>query len=103
MAEAAAKMAAIASTGIRSGKAATYSAMTTRPPIANTSEQALAAAMAPKSDGSSTSGGKKSVVDTTAVSSLTRYTAASSNGAKPTSKSATGAARARSRTNPDNG
>ena len=32
--------------------------------MANTSLQALAAAMAPKSAGSSTSGGKKSVVDT---------------------------------------
>ena len=41
-------------------------ASTTRPPIANTSLQALAAAIAPKSDGSSTSGGKKSVVDTSA-------------------------------------
>ena len=49
-----------------------FSAITTRPPMANTSLQALAAAMAPKSAGSSTSGGKKSVVDTMARSSLTR-------------------------------
>ena len=46
-------------------------ASTTRPPMANTSLQALAAAMAPKSAGSSTSGGKKSVVDTSATSSPT--------------------------------
>ena len=43
-------------------------AITTRPPMAKTSLQALAAAMAPKSSGSSTSGGKKSVVDTRARS-----------------------------------
>jgi len=40
--------------------------------MANTSLQALAAAMAPKSSGWSTSGGKKSVVDTMARSSATR-------------------------------
>ena len=45
---------------------------TTRPPMANTSLQAFAAAMAPKSDGWSTSGGKKSVVDTSATSSVIR-------------------------------
>ena len=55
-----------------SGKAATLIAITTRPPIANTSLQAFAAAIAPKSAGWSTSGGKKSVVDTMATSSLTR-------------------------------
>ena len=47
-------------------------ASTTRPPMAKTSLHALAAAIAPKSDGSSTSGGKKSVVDTSAVSALSR-------------------------------
>ena len=49
-----------------------FSAVVTRPPMANTSLHTLAAAMAPKSAGSSTSGGKKSVVDTMATSSLTR-------------------------------
>ena len=68
-AAAAARMAATASTGMRSGKAEMLRASTTRPPMANTSLQALAAAMAPKSDGSSTSGGKKSVVETRAASS----------------------------------
>jgi hypothetical protein len=62
-------VAATASTGMRSGKAEMLSANTTRPPMAKTSLQALAAAMAPKSDGSSTSGGKKSVVETRAASS----------------------------------
>ena len=62
----------MAAAGIRSGKAAMLRAITTRPPMAKTSEQALAAAMAPKSAGSSTSGGKKSVVDTSARSSLSR-------------------------------
>jgi hypothetical protein len=57
---------------MRSGKAEMLRASTTRPPIANTSLQALAAAMAPKSSGSSTSGGKKSVVETMARSSATR-------------------------------
>ena len=60
-------------------------AITTRPPIANTSLHAFAAAIAPKSLGSSTSGGKKSVVLTKATSSETWYTAASSKGARPTS------------------
>ena len=69
---AAPRMAAMASVGIRSGKAATLRARTTRPPMAKTSEQALAAAMAPKSAGSSTRGGKKSVVETSARSSLNR-------------------------------
>ncbi|CAB4575504.1 unannotated protein [freshwater metagenome] len=58
-------------------------AITTRPPMANTSLHALAAAIAPKSAASSTKGGKKSVVLTNATSSLTRYTAASSKGARP--------------------
>src|SRR5437763_16819923 len=75
----------MAATGIRSGNAEMLSASTTRPPIANTSLHAWAAAIAPKSAGSSTSGGKKSVVDTTATSSEIRYTAASSNGDSPMS------------------
>src|SRR4051812_44659845 len=70
---------------MRSGNAEMLSASTTRPPIANTSLHAFAAAIAPKSDGSSTSGGKKSVVETIAKSSLSRYTAASSKGANPMS------------------
>src|SRR5438309_3367053 len=61
-------------------------ASSTLPPMAKTSLHALAAATAPKSDGSSTRGGKKSVVETRATSSLNRYTAASSNGARPTSR-----------------
>ncbi|CAB4757530.1 unannotated protein [freshwater metagenome] len=48
-----------------------FTAITTRPPIAKTSLHALAAEIAPKSSGSSTSGGKKSVVLTKATSSLT--------------------------------
>ena len=52
--------------------------------MAKTSLHAFAAAIAPKSDGSSTSGGKKSVVLTNAMSSVNWYTAASSNGASPT-------------------
>src|SRR4051794_34353049 len=83
---AARRMAAMASGGMCSGKAEMFSASATAPPIANTSLHAFAAAMAPKSAGSSTSGGKKSVVETIATSSVTLYTAASSNGAKPTSK-----------------
>jgi hypothetical protein len=69
---AAAKIVAIAWRGKCSGKAATLIASTTRPPIANTSLHALAAAIAPKSAGSSTSGGKKSVVETNAVESSMR-------------------------------
>ena len=65
---AASKMAAMASGGKSSGKAAMLRASSTRPPMANTSLHALAAAMAPKSSGSSTRGGKKSVVDTRASS-----------------------------------
>ncbi len=42
------------------------------PPMAYTSDSALAAAMAPKSNGSSTMGMKKSVVATIAWCSLTR-------------------------------
>ena len=76
----------MASTGNRSGKAQILRASVTRPPMANTSLQALAAATAPKSAGSSTSGGKKSVVETNAKSSESRRTAASSNGARPTNR-----------------
>src|SRR5437763_15047479 len=92
----------MAATGIRSGNAEMLSASTTRPPIANTWLHALAAAIAPESAGSSTSGGKKSVVDTTARSSVNRYTAASSNGASPTSNAAS-ADEDRSRTSPLSG
>src|SRR5438093_13360819 len=49
------------------------------------SDSALAAAMRPKSYGSSTIGMKKSVVATTACSSFRRYTAASSLVSIPTS------------------
>jgi hypothetical protein len=42
------------------------------PPIAKTSLRAFAAAIAPKSAGSSTSGGKKSTVKTSARSSSSR-------------------------------
>src|SRR3954447_23242699 len=87
---------------MRSGNAEMLSASTTRPPIANTSLHAFAAAIAPKSDGSSTSGGKKSVVETIATSSLSRYTAASSKGAKPIS-SAGSAVPASSFTSADRG
>ena len=48
------------------------SANSTRPPIANTSDSALAAAIAPNVPGSSTSGGKKSSVPMIASSSATR-------------------------------
>src|SRR5688572_26025869 len=64
------------------------SARTTRPPMANTSLHAFAAAIAPKSAGSSTRGGKKSVVETKARPSARRRTAASSKGANPTSSPA---------------
>ena len=69
---AAPRMAAMAARGRASGKADRFRAIVTRAPMANTSEQALAAAMAPKSPGSSTKGGKKSAVDTMATSSATR-------------------------------
>ena len=68
--DALAKIAAITPRGSSSGNAAMLTASTTRPPIAKTSLHALAAAIAPKSDGSSTSGGKKSVVLTKARSSV---------------------------------
>ena len=66
-AAAASKIATIASGGKCSGNAAMLTAIATRPPMAKTSLQALAAAMAPKSLGWSTSGGKKSVVLTNAT------------------------------------
>ena len=65
-------IAAITSVGRSSGNAAIDSAKSTRPPIAKTSEQAFAAAIAPKVAGSSTSGGKKSTVPITARSSERR-------------------------------
>ena len=83
---AAAKTAASVSTGSSSGKAAIESASSGEPPIANTSLSAFVAAIAPKSAGSSTSGGKKSSVKTSARSSSSLYTAASSAGASPTSR-----------------
>jgi hypothetical protein len=48
------------------------------PPIANTSDSALAAAMRPKSRGSSTTGVKKSTVCTRARSSVSAMMPASS-------------------------
>ena len=69
---AASNTAARASFGKSSGNAAIDSANSTRPPIANTSESALAAAISPYATGSSTSGGKKSSVPRIARSSLTR-------------------------------
>ncbi len=65
-------IAAMTSVGRSSGKAAIESAKSTRPPMAKTSEQAFAAAIAPKVAGSSTSGGKKSTVPITARSSESR-------------------------------
>ena len=58
--------------GKSSGKAAIESANSTRPPIANTSDSALAAAISPYATGSSTRGGKKSSVPMMARSSLRR-------------------------------
>ncbi len=63
-------IAAITPGGRSSGNAATESANSTRPPIAKTSEQALAAAIAPNVAGSATRGGKKSTVPMTARSSV---------------------------------
>jgi hypothetical protein len=63
----------ITSTGSLSiGMPTSASAMIGVPPIAYTSEMALVAAMRPKSYGSSTIGMKKSVVATSACSSLSR-------------------------------
>ncbi len=58
--------------GSSSGNAAIDRAKRTRPPIANTSDRALAAAISPKVRGSSTSGGKKSSVPMIARSGATR-------------------------------
>ena len=55
------------STGSSSGKAVTESASSGRPPIAKTSLSAFVAAIRPKARGSSTTGGKKSTVKTSAV------------------------------------
>src|SRR5712671_892480 len=69
------------------GQAARLTANSGRPPIAYTSDSALAAAIRPQSAGSSTIGVKKSVVSTSARSSSRRSTAASSPSAAPTSRS----------------
>ena len=66
------KISARTSRGRSSGNAAIDSAKRTRPPIANTSLTAFAAAISPNVRGSSTSGGKKSSVPMIARSSLTR-------------------------------
>src|ERR1700686_139646 len=67
------------------GNATMLSAVSGWPPIAYTSERAFAAAICPKSNGSSTMGAKKSTVWTSARSSDRRYTPASSNVSLPTS------------------
>ncbi len=79
------------STGSSSGNAAMESASSGTPPIANTSFSAFVAAIAPNVRGSSTRGGKKSTVNTSARSSSRRYTAASSAGSSPTSRSSASA------------
>src|SRR5438552_446113 len=73
--------------GSSRGNPATASAKRTSPPIAYTSDIALAAATAPHVYASSTTGGKKSTVSTIARSGVTRYTAASSAWPRPTSRS----------------
>src|SRR5439155_26405843 len=70
------------------GKHAMLSAVRGSPPIAYTSESALAAAIAPNSKGSSTMGVKKSTVCTSARSGAIRNTPASSAVEVPTSRSA---------------
>ena len=67
-----------------SGKHTMFRAVTTRPPIANTSLSAFAAAICPNVYGSSTIGGKKSSVWIIAVSGDILYTAASSLLSYPT-------------------
>ena len=62
-------------------------AMTHSPPMAHTSDIALAATMRPQSNGSSTTGVKKSAVLTTARPPSSRTTAASSPLSAPTSRS----------------
>src|SRR5580704_3577182 len=69
------------------GQAARLTANSGRPPMAYTSDSALAAAIRPQSPGSSTIGVKKSVVRTRARSSSRRSTAASSASAAPMSRS----------------
>src|ERR1700704_1743816 len=76
------------STERSSGHAAICSTKSTSPPIAKTSDIAFAAPIAPEAYASSTIGGKKSSVSTIATSGATRYTAASSLGFRPTSRSA---------------
>ena len=71
-ASAASRIAATVSCGSSSGNSAIESASSGRPPIAKTSFRAFVAAIVPKSRGSSTSGGKKSSVKTSAVSSSSR-------------------------------
>ena len=70
--DAPAKISVRTSRGRSSGNAAIDRANRTRPPIANTSDRAFAAAISPNVRGSSTSGGKKSSVPMIARSSLTR-------------------------------
>ena len=79
------------------GKARMLSAVTGFPPMANTSDRALAAATAPNSYGSSTTGVKKSSVSTAALSLSTCQTAASSAVSKPSSRFGSGTAGAMSR------
>jgi hypothetical protein len=69
---AAPRIAATISCGSSSGNSAIESASSGLPPIAKTSFSALVAAIVPKSCGSSISGGKKSRVKTSAVSSSRR-------------------------------
>src|SRR5581483_3724096 len=69
------------------GKQTTLRARIGLPPMAYTSESALVAAIWPYRYGSSTSGGKKSMVSIMARSSDTLYTAASSKLPKPAIKS----------------
>ena len=66
------------------GKPTRFSAKSGRAPIAQMSENALAAAMRPKTNGSSTTGVKKSTVSTMASVEDSRYTAASSRVSCPT-------------------
>src|SRR6266566_2287408 len=67
------------------GNATMFIAVSGWPPIAYTSERAFAAAICPKSNGSSTMGAKKSTVWTSARSSERRKTPASSKVSLPTS------------------
>jgi hypothetical protein len=64
-----------------------FSASTTSPPIVNTSLHALAAAIAPSSAGPSTTGGTKSVVDTSATPLAMTTTAGSSDCDSPINRS----------------